>query len=914
MIEKLQTIKIKGRCFAEETKFPLFPNPKDRVSIIYGKNGSGKSTISKAFHDLITPPEILDLRVALLDNDSNILTVETDESIHVFNETYVDSKIKIEEDGLSSVILFGEQVSIQSQIDEVKTKLPEAERKKDESKKLYDNFLTNTLNVSPDYFMKQMENTLRTRWAKEDSELRELRRNSNVGGSLIEEIIKKVPSKNKADLESEYCLKKDIFKKTSSGVEITKPISLIKYNSDLDNLIISLLATVIEKPVLTEREEKIMALIEDSTIETNIYNSKNTLLSYLSICPHCFQPISEDYKKQLLKSISLILNETVEIHLKELSIEFPDLSNIDFDIIASLDNASYIELKREVDKCLGIIEKYKKALQSKKINIYTPIDFSSLKLVESLDSINKILTHLEITRQEYNRTIKERQSKLNELLDLNKQLAYYDIKNLYDHYKKAVKKKEEAKKQLDDDENDYNILIQSLQKLEAQKGSISLAVDQINNSLKYIFFKEDRLTIELRGNKYVIKSNGNDVLPKNVSLGERNIIALSYFFIQILANQDVKDLYKRKELLIIDDPVSSFDFENRVGILSFLKYQIGKVIMGNNYSKVVILSHDLHTIFDLHKATGELCNKTEADASVVNTTFITQELLNKSLVQFNKKRNEYAILLQDIFDYAQGKRTGELNNSIGNEMRRALEAFSTFCYKKSIEAVSTEISILEKVKPYKTYFENLMYRLVLHGESHYEEEIYEGDNFDFTSFLSSTEKQRTARDILCFIFQLNQLHIHAYLPSSDSEIKKWLNSIPKDSSFEIELPRIEKKRKIRLYDFALSAGTGNDISLEDVPFEKIEIAENDGDFAIKISGDSMEPDYPNGCTVLVRKSETLENGQIGAFYYDGQVYCKRYRVEETCVKLESLNSKYNPIEIPGTSDLRTFGVILKVLT
>lgn len=49
MLENIKGVKIKGRCFKNEKDFVLFQNPNDRISIIYGKNGSGKSTISEGF-------------------------------------------------------------------------------------------------------------------------------------------------------------------------------------------------------------------------------------------------------------------------------------------------------------------------------------------------------------------------------------------------------------------------------------------------------------------------------------------------------------------------------------------------------------------------------------------------------------------------------------------------------------------------------------------------------------------------------------------------------------------------------------------------------------------------------------------------------------------------------------------------
>lgn len=73
------------------------------------------------------------------------------------------------------------------------------------------------------------------------------------------------------------------------------------------------------------------------------------------------------------------------------------------------------------------------------------------------------------------------------------------------------------------------------------------------------------------------------------------------FFTQILSNQDIGKLYQDEELVVIDDPISSFDFENKVGISSFLRYQTHKIIKGNAKSKILFLTHDLSTFSDLQK-------------------------------------------------------------------------------------------------------------------------------------------------------------------------------------------------------------------------------------------------------------------------------------------------------------------------
>lgn len=47
MFGRLSGIKLKGGYFEEYNSFKLFQDSKYKVALVYGKNGSGKSSISK---------------------------------------------------------------------------------------------------------------------------------------------------------------------------------------------------------------------------------------------------------------------------------------------------------------------------------------------------------------------------------------------------------------------------------------------------------------------------------------------------------------------------------------------------------------------------------------------------------------------------------------------------------------------------------------------------------------------------------------------------------------------------------------------------------------------------------------------------------------------------------------------------
>ena len=239
-------------------------------------------------------------------------------------------------------------------------------------------------------------------------------------------------------------------------------------------------------------------------------------------------------------------------------------------------------------------------------SIYNPVNMAPIGLENSIQQLNVLLSKLESKRQEFVDAIQRRKAILRDLLLINKKIAHLQIGQAYRDYLKQQREMSAAEAKLQTKQKEVNETSEHLKALELQKSNVGLAIENINNALDYVFFSHGRLSIELKNDKYYLKSNGNDVKPKSVSLGERNIIALCYFFTQILSNQDIGRLYQDEELVVIDDPISSFDFENKVGISSFLRYQTHKIIKGNAKSKILFLTHDLSTFSDLQKIADEM--------------------------------------------------------------------------------------------------------------------------------------------------------------------------------------------------------------------------------------------------------------------------------------------------------------------
>ena len=145
----------------------------------------------------------------------------------------------------------------------------------------------------------------------------------------------------------------------------------------------------------------------------------------------------------------------------------------------------------------------------------------------------------------------------------NAAIAHYEVSSDIKLWKQALGEQKKADEALKESDEKIKNLNDELNILKSRKKNIKIAVSLINKSLRFVFFSKDRLEIKVEGDKYVLYAHGKVVKPNNVSVGERNIIALCYFFTELIMNQEAKDGYSKKLILVIDDPISSFDFENK---------------------------------------------------------------------------------------------------------------------------------------------------------------------------------------------------------------------------------------------------------------------------------------------------------------------------------------------------------------
>jgi len=163
--------------------------------------------------------------------------------------------------------------------------------------------------------------------------------------------------------------------------------------------------------------------------------------------------------------------------------------------------------------------------------------------------------------------------------------------------------------------------------------------------------------------------------------------------------------------------------------------------------------------------------------------------------------------------------------------------------------------------------------------------------------------RKKARDFVDLLFQIDKYRFDT--PIILPEVMQSPGEFDEYDS-EYIAPRV-----LRLYDIPVSAGTGN--FLDDSSFEEIEVPSYIPiavDFALRLSGDSMEPLFTDGQVIWVKEQDVLDNGEIGIFAYSDNVYCKKLIAEGKKAYLRSLNPLYSDIEIKEDFGFKALGKVV----
>lgn len=571
-INDISSLKIKGANFQDETILELF---KKKISLIYGKNGAGKSTIARGIYNWANQDDTHGINAAFLDSNKNEVHIdEVSTHVFVFDEDYIQRMVGIKSStGLNTIVILGDLKDVEEKISEKKLLLDKENLAWQLEKSKLDKLIDSQNRESQLFIQNCIRQKLKKDggWADRLSKIRNNKTKSKVNDKAIDVIsssqkfLQDMPEDTKLEerhawINSWICKQMEIFNNDLKLYQNTSqnafPISekiCLEQNSFDEAAFINALAEVVEKPEITERDELILSVT--ATLQAKgadfIKDVKNEFeREEVDRCPYCQQIVDSQRKQNLLEALGKVLEAQTKNHVSNQLKQFRinDIQLVEWTKFEALNKSELVEnCKNAIEALKGKITFVNRLLEEKINNPYKAltVEADTVEFNAAYESAVKYAQTLNEAVEDYNKAIKEHKKLEEKLVNLNNDIAFWEIYELNEELKSAKKRYgmqasvvSNLRRKISSIQNEINVL-------EEKKKQVKIAVDEINASLAYIFLSTDRLQIEYDGlsNEYKIKVNQRDVKPEDVSIGERNAIALGYFF------SDIKKRKRRRAFI-----------------------------------------------------------------------------------------------------------------------------------------------------------------------------------------------------------------------------------------------------------------------------------------------------------------------------------------------------------------------------
>lgn len=589
------------------------------INIFYGRNYSGKTTLSRIFRafetgsisDKYTLPEF-SLKLKGEDTKLTQNDISNKKDFRVFNEDFIKDNLSFivdsEKDIKSFAILGDDNNRILSEIDVLKSELGDNEEGKEKTGlyKTLEELQSQYKNLDDEYktASQGLENMLKIEALDTQKGIKyqsDLYGDQNYTIAKLKNDIQTVLEDTYTPLTTEQVeefkalLKEEIKPTISEKEDILKYLSLSESVKEL-----------VERKI--ESSQKIQELVENSLLNDWVKKGKE-LQKGRTVCAFCGNPISHERWELLQKHF----NEEVEkLDLDSVSlIKKLESEILNIDKICSIDEKDFYYAQQstlnEIKQLFTDFSSlYKEAIRElmdkvvyKKEHVFDTVVFTDMhNFSETFENIKNSYNNLVSETNEYAKKLSSNKKEARENLKFNE--VYNFIKTInYTKLEKDICKKLNAANSKKAELDRLNITI--LKKLDA----ISKKQEELNDEEKgarkvneYLsnFFGNSSLQLkavrkeeiqEEDDNRHLyfeIQRNGEKAY--NMSEGECSLVAFCYFMAKL---EDINTNGK-KPIIWIDDPISSLDSNHIFFMYSLISE---KIALNNNFEQLFISTHNL---------------------------------------------------------------------------------------------------------------------------------------------------------------------------------------------------------------------------------------------------------------------------------------------------------------------------------
>lgn len=732
MFQKISKLKKFGifRDFSWSSNTPDFA----RFNLIYGWNKSGKTTLSRIFSacekktiNFVQYPKDKDGNFGEFEITTNSATAikhsdcqNGTKQIRVFNKDFIEDNVSFDPSSLSNPIVYVSEEDIESnkKLKELREKVAllsqkfeSAQKDRKKSEKAQDDFRISTART-----IKDIVGNLKFNDKYRDYDKSSVKTGvESIGVDQFTKLSDDDFEKKKKLIGSEPLQSQSLFSKYEISFEFNG--ATLSGFSDIHDELSKLLKRQVVAETI-DRFKNDPKLNEWAQHGFDLHKTKNEKKK----CLFCQNEFSEGFLESLSKHFSNDyekLQEDITTFLKELSgLKKEQIAEKNLELYADLQS----DYKTGAKKLNGVVSGLNNWIDeaTKKLN---EKHNSPLSTVAPPKSPNDPKESYDNAINELNTTITSHNSKVGnheqEVKTAKEELEHHLIavaieEQDYSKIKEGFDLSIDVEKKAKEDMEGNNKQISDLEK---ETSNIGKAVQKINKHLEE-FFGRKEIQLELDDSKkgYVIKRD--DDIAHNLSEGEKNAIAFSYFIVKTQERG-----FKIKEgIIVVDDPISSFDSNFIYHCFSLIKTHFKEA------EQLIIATHNFE-FFNLVKDWFEQKNRkvesdnkkitNEADKKPIPSEFfmieniVENEKRCASIVPLEetlrKFKSEYHFLFSRLNQFiTEGSPDYADFYTIGNIARRFLEIYINFKIpttgdlQSKVDQLDTQtVSEPEKHKVYK---------------------------------------------------------------------------------------------------------------------------------------------------------------------------------------------------------------------
>lgn len=668
MLQKFN--KIKGFGILDNFQAEQAIKPFNKYNLVYGWNGSGKTTLARLLRCLENKANHIDFSDAdftvQLEDASKIesKTYTHTLDIRVFNQDFIAENLNLF-DALTKPIIFisKEKVDEKKELDKQKAELKEKlkeivalNNQKETLDKKVDDFHKNAGKAIKDFL-------LGTIYAN-------VTYNKKTSSDIWAKLLKTTkPIKD--------------FELTEAQLTVEKNYTLV--NSRRDEISLTTFPTIIDIEKLLEVEKEVNKILKTSLSSQVIERLKDNpdIGDWVSkglvvhknhkstSCEFCGEPLKKErleeleghFSKQFAELVELITNQITKLE-KGIRAELVNENHLLYENLRTDYDKAIIDTNVKLNFVNDKINEWIKALSDKRLNPFenntiTPTQRSVLADFNTeLEAVKKII-------EQHNSTSKSHQ-----------QLAEQAKENIEYHFvsQSAVTEKlQDVEKQIVDktaeittEDKNATSLKETIKKLEDELRSDTLAIEEINESLHKFLGRND-ITLERQATGgYQLKRGG--IVARNLSEGEKTAISLIYFFSKIQEN----DAILANQIIILDDPISSFDSNHLFNASSLIKKSTDGV------KQLFVFTHNFWFFKQVRDWMFKKNGKS-TDPDVSHIYLARQGILTDAGKSLTNYHSEYHFVFNSILNYQDAEDIDESTCfTIANSIRRLLEGFTSF--------------------------------------------------------------------------------------------------------------------------------------------------------------------------------------------------------------------------------------------